>query len=396
MTARAQRIALGADAESVRIVAVAAAHALAVHPALDEGAVHVDLGLDLTVGVIQVFAQQLRLEVVQKRTTDSWLGAHRVAAGVAARAGLDLPARVAPRELHRQAVVGRTRLGAGCPRQVRAGRPVAGLAAHVDLGPGRAVRVRLDVVALAQIGGVTLGAHAVPALVASGPVQGIVRGDALVGIEVEPALSLGVPREGQALDAAAGELDQVLLERLDAERVPHLEVAHGAVRRLGVDEELPVLPEEARHDWKAGEARIVEIAEHCVFAGNLHRSVVMRARPRFERVSVALDAGGASDECHGGARRRRVTSPARQHGHRRARAERPPDRSRRGYGSRGQPFSRMQRSTASSIAARSSVGSEDSGRMPFTRSRSLRSILRFTIAALLDSGPPSPRPTAGS
>ena len=57
MAPRADRIRLF-DAEAVRVVAVAADHARAVHPALEERAPHVDLVEDLTVRVVQALLEE--------------------------------------------------------------------------------------------------------------------------------------------------------------------------------------------------------------------------------------------------------------------------------------------------------------------------------------------------
>ena len=46
---------------------------------------------------------------------------------------------------------------------------------------------------------------------------------------------------GEALKSAAWKFDQILLQRLDAEGVPDLEVGHLSIWPLRVDEELPVL-----------------------------------------------------------------------------------------------------------------------------------------------------------
>ena len=57
---RADRVALGAQRAAVRVVAVAAGHARAVHPALQERAPDVDLVALLAVGVVQAGREQRR------------------------------------------------------------------------------------------------------------------------------------------------------------------------------------------------------------------------------------------------------------------------------------------------------------------------------------------------
>ena len=102
--------------------------------------------------------------------------------------------------------------------------------------PGRVVAVGLQVIAAPQVGRVAVGAHPVPVLIDPGPVQLVVVRDLLVGIEVEPALAAlllrpRVPGEAQRLEAPAREGDQILLQRVDAERVVDLVVVQ--LRRPG-------------------------------------------------------------------------------------------------------------------------------------------------------------------
>src|SRR5262249_57043208 len=100
-----------------------------------------------------------------------------------------------------------------------------------------------------------------------GPVQHVVVLDLLVRIEMEPALAAlllrpTVPGDRQRLQAAVGKLDQVLLKRVEAERVLDLEGGELAVRPVGLDEKFAVLAEEARAHAVMLEARVVEVAEH--------------------------------------------------------------------------------------------------------------------------------------
>ena len=144
---------------------------------------------------------------------------------------------------------------------------MAGLAADADLGPGGGEAIVRRIVVLAHAGRVALGAHEVPVLVQLGPVQDIVVADLLVGIEVEPALAAlvlrpAVPGDRQRLQAAIRELDQVLLQRIDAEGVFDLERGELAVGAVGLDEELAVLAEKAGAHAVVVEARIVEVAQH--------------------------------------------------------------------------------------------------------------------------------------
>ena len=110
------------------------------------------------------------------------------------------------------------------PGDVARARPVAGLAGHVERRPGGMVAVRLQVIAAPQIGRVAVGAHPVPVLVDPCPMQLVVVRDLLVGIEMKPALAAlllrpRIPGQAQRLEAPARKRDQILLQRVDAERV---------------------------------------------------------------------------------------------------------------------------------------------------------------------------------
>jgi hypothetical protein len=114
---------------------------------------------------------------------------------------------------------------------------------------------------------------------------------------MEPALPSGIPGDGEALKAATRELDEILLERRDAERIADLEVGRLAGGSLRVDEELAVSLEKPRRHAAVVHADVVEISAHCLGGGGLHRQVVMRARPLPVLRRVALGAGGALDVC---------------------------------------------------------------------------------------------------
>src|SRR6516225_10229634 len=128
---------------------------------------------------------------------------------------------------------------------------VACLAADADFRPGGVETVAGRVVVFLHAGRMTLGAHEIPVLVEPGPVQHVVVLDLLIRIEMKPALAaliLGpaVPGDRKRLDAAIRELDQVLLEGIDAKGVLHLEGRKLAVGAAGLDEEFVVLLEKAR------------------------------------------------------------------------------------------------------------------------------------------------------
>src|SRR3954451_14698666 len=95
--------------------------------------------------------------------------------------------------------------------------------------------------------------------------QDVVVSDLLIGVEVEPALAafvLGaaVPSDGERLQPAIRELDQILLQRIDAKGVFHLKRGELAIRSVRLDQEPAVLAKEAGWHAVVVEVRIIEIA----------------------------------------------------------------------------------------------------------------------------------------
>ena len=126
--------------------------------------------------------------------------------------------------------------------------------------------------------------------------------DLLGGVLAEPALATllartRIPGHRDRLQSPAGQLDEVLLQRRDAERVLDLEVRELAVGSVRADEVLAVALEEAGLDALEAVGRVVEIAEHCLSGGVLHGDSMLRGLPgsRFRR--VALRAGLRADVC---------------------------------------------------------------------------------------------------
>jgi hypothetical protein len=174
--------------------------------------------------------------------------------------------------------------------------PVAGLAADIDLEPGRVEGLGFGIVVFFQIGGMAFGAHTVPVLSAAGPAQPVVMRDVAIRIQVEPLFQLGVPGDGQALHSAAWKGYQVLLQRFVAEGVSDLEVPHLSARAGRVDEELSAAPEETARDSLADEFGTVEIAEDGAVGGHIHGLVVVTVKPGLEFGFVAGFAFVPTDE----------------------------------------------------------------------------------------------------
>ena len=109
----------------------------------------------------------------------------------------------------------------------------------------------------------------------------VVRGDLFIGVEVKPAFPLGVPGNGQALQPATGELDQVLLQGFDTKGILDLEVAQPPICALRTNEELAVLFVEARLDTEVGEGSIVKISQDGLIRSDLHRPFMVGPQPFY-------------------------------------------------------------------------------------------------------------------
>ena len=322
MTLAAHGVAFDAQLLRVRVMAVAAGDTLAVHPALQPRTPDEDFVALLAVDVIQPRHHQRRQVVIHERRAGAvalgdlrtprmalradlelTLARTLAAARCVAARGVNAPRHaVALVELHCQAAcrVGRFGLGRG---HVRRARAMTRLATDRDLLPCGAKRVAAGVVALHHFARVAIGAHEVPVLRALRPVQLVAEIQLLVRILAEPALTARgfrarVPAHRQCLQASARQLDQVLLKRLDTERVLDFEIGELAVGSVGAHEELVVAPEEARRHAVESEFRPIEIAEHGVGRRVLHRASVLRGRPFGELSGMAALARAAADE-HG-------------------------------------------------------------------------------------------------
>jgi hypothetical protein len=169
-------------------------------------------------------------------------------------------------------------------------------------------------------------------------VHGVAGREVVVGVQVEPPPLDGVPGDRQALQAPAGELDEVLLERLDAEHEGHRILGDRAVRTLGAHEERPVAPGESGRHAVVLDDGVVEVTEHRVLAHRLHGQIMVRADPPLELAFVALGAHGVVDE-----RRRPVV---------------PGEHDRRPVGLGGRRDGRRRRS----VVARAAGQGDDGGR----------------------------------
>ncbi len=284
-------------------MAVGAGHARLVHAALAVGAVLEDLVELLAVGVVEAGAQVVGDELVEQGRAGHGVLDQPGAARVAGGALVDLGVRAGERPVRggQRRLAALARGGApACALGVRAAGAVAGLAAHVRLGPGGGVAVVLVVVALAVGGGVALAAHQVPVLVAPAPVQVVARGDRAVGVQREPGLARGIPGDREGLQASALLRQQHLLQRPDAEDVADRERLRAAVGPLRGDHEVAAAAVEARRRRTLAEvdfagAGLAEVAEHGLRRRRLHRMAVLRFGPGVRLVGVAGEAVAVGD-----------------------------------------------------------------------------------------------------
>ena len=314
---------------AVRIVAIAAGDARGEHLALLERAVIIDFVALLAVGVIEPAGDRRNAVRVGQRPSGNPIFGKRAAARMAEPAGLDLLAhrggrdatlRISGRRIKRPGdipsfveahdeALGGIVASSERPPALPFPRPidmtraaaVTGLAADADFCPGRGEAILRRVVVLVHAGRVALGAHEVPVLVQLGPVQEIVVADFFVRIEVKPTLAplvfrAAVPGDGEGLQSSIGKFDQVLLQRIEAERVLDLEHAELAVRPVGLDQEFSVLAEEARAHAVVVKVRVVEIAEHRLVGRVIHGVLVLRRSPKLRFRLMAPGAGLAADE----------------------------------------------------------------------------------------------------
>ncbi|MNL24509.1 hypothetical protein D3C87_1459440 [compost metagenome] len=83
------------------------------------------------------------------------------------------------------------------------------------------------------------------------------------------------------------DLDQVLLQRRDAEGVGHLEIGVLAIDARGVDPEFVVVAQETGGFIFGLEGDVIEVTQHRFGSGGLHRQLVMGALPILDLLAVA-------------------------------------------------------------------------------------------------------------
>ena len=310
MACRADLVAILFQSNGMGIVAVGAADSLVEHLALDERSVLVVLIHDLPIRIVRRLLQQLIVEVVVVVIARPKIGVQYPPPRMARCTRINLRPGVGALESCQPVpafAIPEPRVALG-QLHMHARRAMAGLAAHIDLRKRRVIRPRLDIVVLLQIGRVAVGTHVIPALRDAGPMHGIVGTEPLRRVgrrTVDPFLLQRVPRNPQDLESGnlglrhVGrpiELNHVLLQRSDAERVLDLEVRHLPVGSLGVNHEPLAVAIHAGREAIAGEFHIVEITQHGVVGGQVHSAIVIRSGPLFHFRGMTFHAGAASDK----------------------------------------------------------------------------------------------------
>lgn len=133
--------------------------------------------------------------------------------------------------------------------------------------------------------------------------QRIARRDRLVRVEMDPALPslvfrARVPGVGENLHAAVWKGRQILLQRLDAERVVDGEISGLAILAFCLDDECAVLAEEPRLRSEVFGARLVEVSEDGTGRRGLHRARMLGLDPC--RTLTRMTAGTSRGSCVAG------------------------------------------------------------------------------------------------
>lgn len=147
-----------------------------------------------------------------------------------------------------------------------------------------------------------IGAHRLPSLRDSSPVQWIIRREFIVDVrrsEIEPLFVNRVPANPQHLQpthfvlrhvGCAIEFDHVLLERFDTKDILDVKVLHFTRRTFGVHHEFWAITKHATGDPVMLNRGVIKVPNHRCFSGEIHGFVVMRTSEVFGFGLVAGDA----------------------------------------------------------------------------------------------------------
>src|SRR6187551_1001188 len=95
--------------------------------------------------------------------------------------------------------------------EVYASSTVTIFTSHIDFTPGRLISIFFRIVIFLQVGGMTRGAHGVPVLTITGPMQPIFYLDVLSSILMKPLILSRIPTGPRSLHSSTGKRNQVLL-----------------------------------------------------------------------------------------------------------------------------------------------------------------------------------------
>ena len=244
----------GLESGTVWIVTVTANDTCLIHFALHERSVHVDLFIDLTVGEVQMLIEQRNDVGVAEQRAKLIIFGCQSATRMTTTASFRLPGdlerhnrafgdtRVRIHDPHCARVIIQRRhdfrVCAGRfvvrPGQMVASRAMACFASDIDIAPRSRKRIGARGVVFLQVGRVALGTHVIPVLISPGPMQRIVRVDALLRIQVKPTFVVDIPGDRQCLDSTAVQFDEVLLQRVHAKHIANAVVLQLALLTIGL------------------------------------------------------------------------------------------------------------------------------------------------------------------
>ena len=129
-----------------------------------------------------------------------------------------------------------------------------------------------------------VGTHGVPVLRLACPMQNIIMVYWFIAVEVEPALttfrfSATIPSHAQRLNPAIGQLHQILLQRVSAERVQQFEGLNAAIRSRSSHFIGIIFYIELSADTLMLKPTVVKVALDGLWRHRLHSLVVMRLLP---------------------------------------------------------------------------------------------------------------------
>ena len=103
-----------------------------------------------------------------------------------------------------------------------------------------------------------------------------------------PLLFLNIPGDGQALQAAAGKRNQILLQRIEAESVLYFKITHFTARPLGIHEKPVILTVKTGCHTEIFKNSIIKVSKNSGFIGHAHCQIMMGIAPLVVFFLVAV------------------------------------------------------------------------------------------------------------